>query len=73
MTEAEEESIRSDERARILALVQARVDRFTDLGRARDADRWRAFRGWLRDSTKEKGRQITLPAPFAPYVNTQTR
>lgn len=71
MTEAEEERIRSDERARILGLVQARVERFVDLGRARDAERWRAFREWLRGSTKEKGRQITPPAPFAPYVNTQ--
>jgi hypothetical protein len=38
----------SDEHARLRALAQLMVDRHVELGRARDADRWRAFNEWLR-------------------------
>lgn len=48
MTEREEMAIRTDEHARIRGAVQAKVRRLLDLGRARDADHWRAFAEWLR-------------------------
>ena len=37
-----------DEHARLRALAQRMVDRHVEIGRARDADRWRAFNEWLR-------------------------
>lgn len=38
----------ADEHERLRGLVQRMVDRHVELGRARDADRWRAFNEWLR-------------------------
>jgi hypothetical protein len=36
------------EHARLLNEARAMVARHVDLGRARDADRWRAFARWLK-------------------------
>jgi hypothetical protein len=54
-----EDDIRVDEHARIRALVQEKARRLAELGRSRDADRWRAFSTWLRTDgapPKEKSR-----------------
>ena len=42
-----------DEHARLVALARKMVSRHAELGRARDADRWRAFVNWLRKQREE--------------------